>query len=539
MAAAGGILVGGAALLWYLSQQQKGGAPSGGATPGVEPAQPGVGGGGNLTVNQGVGLVATGISAAAGVIGALKTAGIIGGAGTGVTAAGGGGGAGGAAGGGAAATAGTIGTGAGIAALPTLGFFAIIWAAIIGAYIGIAISMQVMNRHWAEQNSTLPGPKDLARKLFDAFVGEAVRRDPQGRNPTLMLKPGEIRTIVLTCIWAAAQMWQARNNVLVNYYNLIGRTNPADMASAPFARATPGLNFEQALAGQPDLIAAVLSSWPPYQFSFPVDNSPQGRANWLGMTAPFSAGDLNTAAIDSLGDTYSVNLAQLRFGGAVTGILLPTLEGYGGVQMNWNNWPGDQRFTETIAGLAGWTAVRGAFWVTNTAAPFPLDTWWMVDPATGNRVAPIEAHNDNQLRVSLKGVQMSPGVLSGFGGFAGRRVVGRGARRLGRFGDATPTALTLRSPNTRYQLPMSTPSAGGGGALDYDTVPTTGGECALPDASGMISLVSCQDPRVARLVAANRERKGLAPQGAGSSSLLPLALGAGALALYFMVKKRG
>lgn len=427
MAVGAGLIVGGALLLLAMSKKKSpASVPPETATPTQPAAQPN---NPNASVNAGI---SAGLSLTTTLV-PLVVKGITGAATGGGTTAG--------------TAAATAAASSGFFSAGPLYVAAAIIIAVVATMVTQGISANITTKHYWQQMVVMgPNAMTFASDTFIKFIGQASRwyyapgrpvpaniaatlTDTNARTygafRVVELSPGQLRDIGLTCLYLAAQILQAKNDALVRYYTYIG-WNAQQMATAPFAQASPGLNV--AATFSPDALRSVLA---PLAMMFSAVRPPTMPGNPLfdAVAAPFTWPDLEPAAGRVLGADLARVTDAMRFTGTVKMLFLAAVEGYGGVGGSW------QTFAETLASWVGWTAVKTVYWVTNTAAPYPLDTWWLVDYATGNRFAPLETHSDNILRLSVKGAPIMPNVpnspVAGFGHFAGGECMGPGGTLVG------------------------------------------------------------------------------------------------------------
>jgi len=150
-----------------------------------------------------------------------------------------------------------------------------------------------------------------------------------------------------------------------------------------------------------------------------------GNPVWDATVRPFTSQEMKTAAIQVFGADLPALENAMKFYGACKAVYFASIEGYGAEGGGWAAW------LETLGTIFGWrpeghtSSGPVTYWMTNTSPPQPLTTWWLVDPVTGSRIAPLETHSDNILRVSVKGTPIMPGVpngpLAGFGRYSRRR----------------------------------------------------------------------------------------------------------------------
>lgn len=513
MAIGAGVIAGGALLLYALSRKSTGaGAPTcptgmvrdgtgrcvspSGAAPTAQPQQPSAG-------NPAATVIGTGTTLLTGIV-----APIVKGLATGTTAA-----------------TGTASTAASTVAAASSGFFsagplyiaAAIIIAVVATMVTMGISANIMNRQYAEMQMLLdPSPIAMASNLFNKFTEKATkwyyaRGQPvpdgystAGAFRVVDFSIEQLRDIGLACLYLASVLHQAKNDALVRYYGFMGWT-PQQMATARAgqssggAGAFPGLNVAASIPT--DALRTVLA---PTSVMFSAVRPPTMTGNPLfdAVTAPFAWTDLEPAAVRVFGADLPKVVALLRFYGTIKMVFLAALEGYGAQGGSW------QTFVETIGQFTGWPAVKSVYWVTNTTAPYPLDTWWLVDPASGNRIAILETHSDNILRISIKGTPIMPNVpgspLAGFG-------------RFGRFG-APPT-------------PKATQDCISEGIAPDGTLVSCA-EAARMQAAAILSKQTSVSANAASSAITTdmyaRPSAGLR-SGGGGGLLLPVAIGVGAL----------
>ncbi len=459
MAAGGALIAGGALLLMAaLGKKKPTGQPpvcpsgmkldaSGRCVPTTtaQPTQPSAQPSNNTVVNS---LIGTGATLATTLATKLATSG---------------------AGGSAATTAATT-----TVAAATSGFFsagplylaAIIIIAIAATLITQGISANITAKHYWQEKVLLENSNSVAfaTTLFQKFTERATRWVMFNGEPlpagwstangfqVINLSPEQLRQVGLACLYIATWVPAAKNAALVRYYRFMGWSD-AQMASTPVMQTVPAgdawpqANFFSvgAATGRVNLpapgqlwssghgylpsnaLAVILG---PLQTLFAAVRPPNisGNPVWDAVTKSFTVDEMRTAATQVFGADLSRLEAAMKFMGASKAVFLAAIEGYGATGGSW------QTFVETLGQIFNWAPVRAAYYVTNTAQPYPLDTWWLVDGVTGNRFAPLETHSDNILRLSIKGAPILPGVpsspLAGFGDGEGIRYNADGTTSL-------------------------------------------------------------------------------------------------------------
>lgn len=514
MSAAAGLALG-AGALWLLSQMRGGASAPTGVDPNAGGVAPGTVPQNSTSKDVQIGsqYVSLGIGAAGTVVSILKGAGVIGGgAATGGTAAAGGGSA---AGGGAASP--VVQTGAAISA----GFFsagpiyiaAAIIIAVAATMIATGISANITNKHYWEQTILMENtnPVLFATKLFQQLTAKMTKWLLPNGQPlpagwstangyqTIELSPEQLRQVGLACLYIATWIPQAKNDGLVRYYSFMGWT-PQQMANTPVMQtvaagnAWPGRNFFAELPT--NALSSILA---PLQTMFAAARPPNisGNPVWNAVTAPFTQAELKNAAVQVFGVDLPKIEDSMKFAGTLKAVYLAAIEGYGATGGSW------QTFVETIGQFMGWTPAKAVYFVTNAPQPYGLDTWWLIDPATGNRMAILETHSDNVLRLSIKGAPIMPGVPNS--PLAGVRVVGR---RFARFGNSSSQCVNDK------------------GEFVSGTCPP------VAVASPFVAI-----PMTASAAAAAERARAASVSARSGSMVLPVAA-LGAAALYFLLKKR-
>lgn len=502
----GGLLLGGAAL-WLISQLKGGssvpsgnappggGAPgaTGGATPNAQPsgisadAKWGIGAAISLlpTVVAAGGAIAKGAAGGA----AAVTAGTSSGTGTG--AAGGTG-----AGSGAGSTAGSV-TGAVASSLVAADFVVTAaWLAALVIYIvGDAISGAINTYNAALQRVFQEMSWNFGfantNRFFIGFVKAVGATGDQNRLwkvDVSKLPPQLVRDAVATAIYLRYRQGKARNDALLNFYRTLG-WNQAQMDHAPIGGEGVVEDYD-AYFSSVDLTQLARDT---------VGYQAEGTVR-SGST-PLTFGELEGDARELLGDKFDLMVANADFAGKALALAAAAS------QSGSTFWPGDENFSTQMRDtvVPGWNVVSATYW---TAGKSPLNAWWLVDPVTGNRVAPAEMLRNWALVISVKGMAVSPGV---FAGFAGRRVVGRGfGRRFGIVGSSSSQCVQNG---------------------EFVPCPTVDGKFVDVARTDIEQMKMTRAPN-------NPTMPGATLIGGGGSMALPL-VAAGAAALYFLTRRRG
>lgn len=341
------------------------------------------------------------------------------------TIAGGIGGGAGGGGGGAAATAVTLATGFFNAG--PLAIAAIIIIAVAATLIAQGISQNHNYRTYVEtqvlyENSN---PTLFAEKIFEALTAKVTKWVMPNGEPlpagwstlnatkTVDYSPAQLREIALACLYAASFVAQARNDLLVKYFTYLGWSTAQMMQGKPLqqgvAAAEPGLNVLQNLTttyltklGFAQAINPLKYILAPLQTAIKSATLPRttpGNPIWDEMTRPFTVAEMRAAAVDVFGADLGNVEKSMWFYGAQKAIFFATIEGYGSIGMN------SETYNWTLGEIFGWQAVSGTFWVTNVPTPYAYGpSFWLVDPATGNRIETTATKNDGVMRISQPGL---------------------------------------------------------------------------------------------------------------------------------------
>ncbi len=314
------------------------------------------------------------------------------------------------------ATAGTVATATSLAAgittsVVVLSVFAAIVVLIVFNAIANAVAAYKQKADYAQATVAYNDYRAVAREFFSSITKEVTTWNTtaaQGSKATVSLSPSEIRTAAIACLYLAAELLRSRNDTLVRYYQLIGWT-PEQMKASPIANGTAkadpnrpelfgGVNYlGNVVTISPNAVAEVV-----YQVGLSSDQ-------YKAVTAPLDGtfAELQKAAVYALGEKYGPVVEQVRLLGQLSALFVASVQGISSF------WPGDQQFTAGLANLVGWSITKGVYWATNSQPYSPYDAWWMVDPVTGTRFAPILSRDRLRMIVSTPGVGIAPQVFSG------------------------------------------------------------------------------------------------------------------------------
>jgi hypothetical protein len=412
----------------------------------------------------------------------------------------------------AAAGTGTASGGAAAAEVTALATTGAGWGGVVllAAIIAVIVATQIFNSVQIFQNALFnffnTDTTVRARTWFKWFVGAALTA---GKPPSLGYVPAfgpyrlalpsdVIRKAVLTSLYLDYLGQQATYTALEGFWSRSTGQVPGAGTPVPIGGSVqsgqPWSVVRQPTGFTTEHIKYVLGG--PGSFQCVSDANPP--CNYASIVAPASFSEAYSAALSLLGDKWQAATSLQEFNGKLQAIA------FASGQLFKEFMPSPYDFVTAVRDtvVPGWQVQEATYW---TTAKQPLTAYWLVDPATGNRVAPAKIRETMTMVVSMKGMEVSPGTFAG-GRFAGRR--------FARFGDTT-----------------------------------TPGECC-GDKAG--NIVACSDSRAAVIVACptiesqaalDRQRTalkvarhGYTPEsmpsvgGGGVGGLLPWAAGAFALA---------
>lgn len=304
---------------------------------------------------------------------------------------------------------------------------------ILAVIVAVIVATQIVNSVQIFQNSLLNFFREqttvAARQWFKWFVGAALTA---GKPPSLGYVPAYgpyklnlpsdvIRKAVLTALYLDYVGQQATYTALEGFWSRSTGQVPQPGMPVPIGGSVqsgqpwsgpPGEMFTTAH------IKNVLGG--PGIFQCAPDANPS--CNYAAIVAPASFGEAYSAALSLLGEHWQASTALQEFNGKLRAIAFAT------TQLFKEHMPSPYDFVTAVRDtvVPGWEVREAAFW---TSKKEMLHAYWLVDPVTGNRVAPDAIRSRMAMVVSMKGMAVSPGVFAGAPrGFAGRR--------FARFGDA-------------------------------------------------------------------------------------------------------
>lgn len=425
MAIGGAGIAAGIGALWLFLKGRGGGAPPQCPTGWVFDTTTGkctpVGGG--LPSTTGVDNTARDVKIAAGL--APQIASVAGGLVQALATGGGGGGSAAAASGGGGTAATVTGTSAALVTTGAGWGGAALVAAILVAIIATIVGQQVQMFQAALMSFFLTPTTVPARTWFSWFVGAALTA---GKPPSLGYVPAfgpyqlklpsdVIRKAVLTALYLDYVGQQATYTALEGFWSRSTGQVPQPGTPVPIG----GSMF----AGQPWAVVSQPSEFTttqikdvlrgPGTFQCAPDANPP--CNYAGITAPASFGEAQSSALSLLGDYWQPSINLQEFNGKLRAIAFATTQLYKEFM------PSPFDFVTAVRDtvVPGWSIQEATYWST---AKQPVTAYWLVDPATGNRVAPAEIRRTMTMVVSMKGMEVSRGVFAGR--FAGRRFAGFG-----------------------------------------------------------------------------------------------------------------
>lgn len=336
----------------------------------------------------------------------------------------------GASGGGGTAAATTSGGGAtvvaGSTALVTTGagwggaaLVGAILVAIIATIVGQQVQMfQAALMSFFNTPTTVP-----ARTWFTWFVGAALTA---GKPPslgyvpaygpyTLKLPSDVIRKAVLTALYLNYAGLQSTYDALAGFWSRSTGQVPQPGTPVPIGGSmSPGQPWyviSQPSGFTTEQIKKVLAGPGLFQCA------PDAGCDYNAIVAPASFGEAQSAALSLLGDYWQPSINLQEFNGKLQAIAFAT------TQLFKEFMPSPFDFVTAVRDtcVPGWSIQEATYWST---AKQPVTAFWLVDPVTGNRVAPAEIRRTMTMVVSMKGMEVSRGVFAGR--FAGRRFAGFG-----------------------------------------------------------------------------------------------------------------
>lgn len=313
---------------------------------------------------------------------------------------------------------------------------------LLAAIIAVIIITQVVNSVQIFQNSLMnffrSEPTTRARTWFKWFVGAALTA---GKPPTLGYVPAYgpyrlalpsdvIRRAALTALYLEYVGYKSHYDGLAGFWSRSTGYVPEQGAPVPIGGSVmPGEPWS-VIVPPPvyttEQIKFVLNG--PGAFQCAPDANPP--CDYNSIVAPAGFDEAQSAAFTLLGDKRAVALAYQEFAGKALAIAFAT------TQLFKEFMPSPYDFCVAVRDtvVPGWSVQEATYWTTSKQ---PLTAYWLIDPGTGNRIAPAKIRETMSMVVSIKGMEVSQGVFAGVSRF-GRFAAG-GMRRFalasrGRYG---------------------------------------------------------------------------------------------------------
>lgn len=242
------------------------------------------------------------------------------------------------------------------------------------------------------------------------------------------LARSQVSLVMQVCYYLGIQQVQARNEAQHRFFTFLGDNNAQQRSTGEAFDDFDGDFVQKLLAGSPELRMT-----PGYFTQQRIANMPQSVLSVDGK--PLSMGQLQAVAQQMLGANFAPVVVRMRAIGYAEAITLASISGFT------FGWPGDEYFVRTIGQntVPTWSVVQAYYTSTSgqrvTGADGSSMAWWLVDPNTGIRVAPIASRDATAFVISV------PEATGATNGFAGRRgpfsgyamIRPRGITGLGRY----------------------------------------------------------------------------------------------------------